>query len=112
MRNGEAPISARDEWVCIAHRVQVPLNQLLKPWVSVEASEPGSWGNNIFVRLGVGAALGGILYVLYTHSPDTGMLRARMHGPCTPRQPGAGHALLYGAVRHASPRGSSSGCGH
>ena len=55
---------------------QVPLNQLLKPLVEVESSDPSHWGSHPLVRLGVGAALAGVLYVLYAHAPDKGGLLA------------------------------------
>lgn len=56
---------------------QVPLSQLFKPLVSVEPSDPASWGAHPLVRVGVGAGLAGLLYVLYAHAPDKGATAGR-----------------------------------
>lgn len=57
--------------------LQVPLSQLFKPLVSVEPSDPASWGAHPLVRVGVGAGLAVLLYVLYAHAPDKGAAAGR-----------------------------------
>ena len=55
------------------HAPQVPLSQIFRPLVSVESpAEGGGWGSHPLTRLGVGTALAGVLYVLYSHAPDKG----------------------------------------
>ncbi|GAB4817971.1 hypothetical protein N2152v2_005017 [Parachlorella kessleri] len=65
-------VAGKTVWVLPNVLADVPLNQLLKPLVEVEASDPSHWGSHPLVRLGVGAALAGVLYVLYAHAPDKG----------------------------------------
>ncbi|KAL4432440.1 hypothetical protein ABPG77_001739 [Micractinium sp. CCAP 211/92] len=51
----------------------VPITQLHKPFISVErpaADAPRKWANHPLTRLAVGAAVAGLLYVLYSHAPD------------------------------------------
>lgn len=53
----------------------VPITQLHKPFISVErpaADAPRKWANHPLTRLAVGAAVAGLLYVLYSHAPDKG----------------------------------------
>lgn len=52
---------------------ELPVSQIFKPLISLERPAEGAskWANHPLTRLGVGAALGGLVYLLYSHSPNT-----------------------------------------
>lgn len=82
-------LRARRPMHCILKRARaspsqdVPITQLHKPFISVErpaADAPRKWANHPLTRLAVGAAVAGLLYVLYSHAPDKGEPQAGAAG--------------------------------
>lgn len=51
---------------------ELPITQIFKPLLSVQhpAENASKWSSHPLTRVAVGAALGGFLYVLYSHSPN------------------------------------------